>query len=84
MPKPKKIELSIPAFYRRQAIDILLFGHVTALLPEKTIREAVYNFIETYSIDPADYDIDTALVVYNNMKQKFLYAQIKGGHVPLK
>lgn len=84
MPKPKKIELSIPAFYRRQGIDILLFGHITALLPSMTIRKAAEDFIETYRIDPEDYDIDTALVVYNNMKQKFLWARIRDGDVPLK
>lgn len=79
MPKVTKFEQGIPAFYRANAIKLLLFAHVSALIHNEkmTIRDAIDNFIELYDIDSELYDIDSALVAYNDMRQKFIWAKIK-------
>ena len=48
------------------------------------IRQGVYDFLDSYNISPDDYDIDTAMVTYHNMRQKFLYASIKDGTTAIK
>jgi len=58
----------IPAFYRKQAIDIMLFAHVTALQQyQMPIIDAIQNFSED------DYPMESARVTYTNMRNAFLW-----------
>jgi hypothetical protein len=85
MPKEKKFERNIPAFYRKNAVDIMLYTHVTVMIRDgMTIRKGIYDFLDFYNISPDDYDIDTAMVTYHNMRQKFMYASIKDGNIEVK
>ena len=51
MPRNKPYAGKIPAFYRKQTIDILLFAHVTALQQyQMPIVDAIQNFRDTYGL----------------------------------
>jgi len=68
----------IPAFYRKQAIDIMLFAHVTALQQyQMPIEEAIVNFRTCYGLSEDDYPTDTARVTFSNMRNAFLWQEIK-------
>ena len=72
----------IPAFYRKQAIDIMLFAHVTALNKYGLqINEAIEDFKETYNLDEDNYPSDSAKVTFSNMRNTFLWNELKGGKI---
>lgn len=85
MPRIKKYENRIPAFYRRQALDIMLFTHVTALREftavdgkyTMKIEAAIDNFMEVYCISEDEFPIESALTTYNRVQQNFLYSELK-------
>jgi len=79
MPKNKEYINKIPAFYRRDTLDILLFAHVTAMRERRgmTIRAAIYDFFELYGFNEDDYPIESALVTYNRIYHNFVYTKIK-------
>ena len=77
MPRVKPYMKKIPAFYRKQAIDIMLFAHVTALEQyQMPITDAILNFRETYDLTEDDYPMESAQVTYTNMKNAFLWRRI--------
>ena len=77
MPKIKIYEQKIPAFYRKSAIDLLMFAHVTAIMnqTDMTIRDAIYDFMDLYGINMDDFPIDSALVSYNKIRINFLWKE---------
>ena len=79
MPKCKKYIDKIPAFYRRDTLDILLFAHVTAMKERggMTIQSAIDDFFELYGFDEDDYPMESALVTYNRIYHNFVYTKIK-------
>ena len=79
MPKPKKYIDKIPAFYRRDTLDILLFAHVTAMRARRkmTIRAAIDDFFDLYGFGEDDYPMESALVTYNRIYHNFVYTKIK-------
>ena len=85
MPRTKKYENRIPAFYRKQTLDLLMFAHVTALREftlknEKytmKIEDAIDDFYEVYCIDPDELPIESALVTYSRIKNNFLWSELK-------
>ena len=74
MPRVKPYMKKIPAFYRKQAIDIMLFAHVTALQQyQMPIIDAIQNFRDTYDLTEDDYPMESARVTYTNMRNAFLW-----------
>lgn len=85
MPRTKKYENRIPAFYRRSTIDLMLFAHVTAIR-EYTIKDdqytiqlgdAINDFFNLYKIPEQEYEIETALSVYTRVQRNFIWSEIK-------
>ena len=78
MPRNKPYAGKIPAFYRKQTIDILMFAHVTALKQyQMPISDAIFNFRDTYGLTEDDYPMDSARVTYSQMHNAFLWRCIK-------
>jgi len=72
----------IPAFYRKQAIDIMLFTHVTAMCKYGfQIKDAVEDFRDTYNLDEDNYPMGSALVTFSNMRNAFLWNELKDGKI---
>lgn len=74
MPKTKEIGLDvIPKIYKRNSEEVALLFWVLAqrsLLPSMSIKESIYRFFEYTNI--TTWDIDCALVVFNNLQNDFL------------
>ena len=79
MPRIREFEKKIPAFYRKTAVDIMMFAHVNAIMNNTcmTIEDSIYDFMTMYGIDPEDYPIDTAKVTYNRLKNNFLWKETR-------
>ena len=79
MPKINEYENKIPAFYRRRIIEILLFGHVTALHERHGMKleDAILDFLELYGIDEEEYQLKSALIIYHRVRNNFIWANIK-------
>ena len=79
MPKVKPYEKRIPAFYRRSALDLILFAHITAICKhtDLTIKDGIDDFFDTYGIDHEDYPFESALTIYNNVRNNFIWADIR-------
>lgn len=79
MPLVNKYEKKIPEFYRRRTLEILLFAHVTALVEQcdMALEPAIRNFLDLYGIDEDDYPVKSALVLYNRIRNNFIWANIK-------
>ena len=78
MPRSKEYENRIPAFYRRQTIDIMLFVHVTAMHErnEMDLKDAIKDFFELYGIDEDEFPMGNALKVYHRIRVNFAYTKI--------
>ena len=87
MPKLREFEQKIPAFYRKNIIDIMMFTHVNAFIcsPEHqktryeggTIEQGIEHFIEFYGLNEDEYPVDSAKVIYNNIKTAFHFQHVK-------
>ena len=78
MPRSKPYAGKIPAFYRKQTIDILMFAHVTALKQyQMPIADAILNFRDIYGLTEDDYPMESARVIYSQMHNAFLWRCIK-------
>ena len=78
MPKIKKYEAKIPAFYRRSALDLMLFTHVTALCERYNVNldDAIIDFFDLYGISDNDFPIESALTTYNRVRNNFIWTKI--------
>ena len=80
MPGVNKYENKIPYFYRRKTLEILLFGHVTALHEQgMTLEEAIKDFQKLYNIDEEEYPVESAKVIYNRVRNNFIWSNLKEG-----
>lgn len=87
MPRNKKYENKIPAFYRKSALDLMLFTHATAVREfegqsdngryKVSIEEAIQHFFDVYCISTDDFPMESALTTYVRMQQNFLYSEMK-------
>lgn len=79
MPKVKKYEGRIPAFYRRSALDLMLFTHVTALCErtDMNLDDAIIDFFDLYGISDSEFPIESALTTYNRIRNNFIWTKIK-------
>lgn len=75
MPKQSKLESTIPALYKRTALNQLMFGYVLgcrAAMQTITIAEAIVMFMEAFKIDHDEFNIDSALVTFNRMQSELM------------
>ena len=78
MPKVKKYEGRIPAYYRRSALDLMLFTHVTAMCERNKmiLEEAIEDFFDLYGISTEEYPLESALTTYNRVRNNFIWANL--------
>jgi hypothetical protein len=64
---------SIKKFYKRTALDLLMFAHVKALTSQLpfTTDKAIQNFIKYYEITDEDVNFDSLRVTYFRMQREF-------------
>lgn len=79
MPKDKPYLKKIPNFYRKTALDIMMFAHVNAIMnnTNMTIENAIYDFMNLYGISVDDFPIDSAKVSYNKIRNNFLWKETR-------
>ena len=69
------VKISIPKFYKRSALDHLMFGFVQGVrtaLPTLSIRECLVLFHKKTGEDDYSYPIESAKSAYTRMQQEFL------------
>jgi hypothetical protein len=81
MPKEKEIEKSIPAFYKKSAVDLCMFSYVQGFMghcrliafPTTRVRDAIKLFMKEYNLNEEDYPIETAIRNYSKIASDFLW-----------
>ena len=74
MPKEKPFEKKIDAFYKKNSIDIMMFGWVasiTEVLPAVSITQAIEMFKKWVELSDDDYPTSSAKIIYSRIKQNF-------------
>lgn len=67
-------KISIPKFYKRQALDLLMYafvGGVRRALPTVSIADSIALFQQEFNLKPDDYPLDTARRTYNRMNHEY-------------
>lgn len=79
MPRVKKYEGKIPAYYRRSALDLMLFTHVTALCErnDMTLEQGIEDFFDMWGISTEEYPLESAKVTYNRVRNNFIWSELK-------
>lgn len=80
MPKEKPIERSINAFYKKRALDLLMYGFADGFktaLPNVSIKQAVCVFLKKYNLSEDDYPYETAVKNYSNINSAFIWKDSK-------
>lgn len=80
MPKEKPIERSINSFYKKRAIDLLMYGFVQGFvtaLPNVSIKQAVCVFLKVYNLSEDDYPYETAVKNYSIVNKDFIWKDSK-------
>lgn len=75
MPKENKVESKIGAIYKKNALNLLLYGFVTgvrATLHTVTIEKAVGMFMEAYELSDEDFNCDSAVASFGKMQKEFI------------
>lgn len=75
MPKESKILELIPKLYRRNAIDLVMFGYISShkkILPSMSIENIIYDFCKEYNIDLDEFDIGSATRKYYKLIQDLI------------
>jgi len=75
MSKVKPIEKKIPALFRRNSLDHMMFGFVHGVrnvLPSTSIKEAVSLFMSTQDLTEDDYPLTSAMTIFNRMNKEFI------------
>jgi hypothetical protein len=74
MGSEKNIRKGIPALYKCQAEDLLLFGWVTAqqrVVPSITVTQSVEMFMRYFDISEEDWAVSSALMTISRMREKY-------------
>ncbi len=79
MPRTNEYEGKIPMFYRRRTLELMMFTHVTLLHEryEFTLEAALDDFLEMYGIDEKEYPVESALTIYNRIRNNFVWCNLK-------
>ena len=70
MPKKRNVVLSIPAIYRANVLDAIMFGYVTAILriaPGTAVPKAMDLFMDEFELSEDNYKRDSACTTYYKM-----------------
>jgi len=75
MAKANEIMKPVHRFYRKNQMDLLMFGFVTGIkrvLPSVSITQAIDLFQDHYQLtEPTDFNCDSARITYNRMRDEF-------------
>ncbi len=74
MSKEKPFENKIPAFYKKNAIDIGMFFYVMGMrrgLPAVKTTKCVELFLNELKLGEDDYPLRSALVTYERIQKEF-------------
>ena len=74
MSKEKPFENKIPAFYKKNAIDIAMFGWVLGMrrgLPAVKTNKSIELFLHEFKLSEDDYPLRSALVTYERIQKEF-------------
>jgi len=69
-----KLSSGIPKLYKRQALDLLMFGFVQgmfAAMPSLSLKDCLIMFMRRYKLSEDDYHYDSARVTYDRMNKEF-------------
>lgn len=72
--KQKPVLKPIQALYKRNQIDLLLFGWVQGVrkyIPAANIADLVDDFLIEYDLEEIDYPYESAITTYNRMLKDF-------------
>jgi len=75
MPKEKNFKNEIPALYKKNAEDLLMYGWVTAqkaIVPSLSVSKSIKLFMDHFNISEDDMSLETAQMVYNRLNETFL------------
>jgi len=67
--------VNIQKFYKRNQIDILMFGYVNAImfnLPTTTLERALLNFQKHHRLTEETFNIEANKVTYYRMRDEFI------------
>lgn len=74
MSKEKPFENKILAFYKKNAIDLVMFGYVTGCqdtLPSLKTNRCVERFLKKFDLNEDDYSIESALRTYTRILKDY-------------
>jgi hypothetical protein len=77
--KEKPFENKIPAFYKKNAIDLILFGYVIGMrrgLPAVKISKSIELFLDDFGLQE-DYPMDSAIRTHTRVTEDFLWLDKK-------
>jgi hypothetical protein len=80
MSKEKPFENRIPAFYKKNAIDMALFGYVKGMrrgLPTVKINKSIRLFLDDFGLNEDEYPEDSAVRAYTRIAEDFLWLDKK-------
>lgn len=76
MAKEKPFEAKIDAFYKKNTIDMMMFGWVmaiTKILPAVRQKQAICMFLEYMGLSEDDYPLRSAEQTIRRIKQNYLW-----------
>ena len=76
MSKEKPFENRIPAFYKKNAIDLMLFAYVMGMrrgLPAVKIGKSIELFLNDFGLTEDDYPIESAIRTHTRITEDFLW-----------
>ncbi len=82
MSKEKPFEGKIQAFYKKNAIDLAMFGFVEGIkwaLPamDRSTHKCICGFLAKFGLTEDDYPIDSAMRTYTRISEDFLWLDKK-------
>jgi hypothetical protein len=74
MSKEKPFENKIQAFYKKNAIDLVMFGYVLGMrrgLPAVNINKSIELFLDEFGLSEDDYPLRSAIVTYERILKDY-------------
>lgn len=71
----KGIFLDVPTLYRKQALDLIMYGFVNGImtgLPSMDASEAIRIFIERNKFNQDDFPFESAQTTFYRMRTEFI------------
>jgi hypothetical protein len=74
MSKEKPFENRIPAFYKKNAVDLMLFAYVCGMrraLPAVKTNKCVELYLNEFELSEDDYPLRSAIVTYERLLKDY-------------